>query len=83
MKLTLSEICKYGECTITSRNFSEGEKLLNSDYVIKCGRIATESIISWHTVANTRQSMENLMKSKEALMSMVLLPLSIALAKLV
>jgi len=43
MKLTLSEICKYGECTITSRNFSEGEKLLNSDYVIKCGRIATES----------------------------------------
>jgi len=43
MKLTLSEIYKYGECTITSRNFSEEEKLLNSDYVIKCGRVATES----------------------------------------
>lgn len=43
MRLELSEICKYGACTVSSRNFREGEKLLNSNYITKCGRIRTES----------------------------------------
>lgn len=46
MKLTLAEICKYGECTITSRNFSEGEKLLNADYLSKCGRLEVEGDVN-------------------------------------
>lgn len=41
MKLTLSSICEYGKCTIGSRNLTLGEQLLNSNYLLLCGRINT------------------------------------------
>ena len=43
MKLNLGEIFKFGDCTCTSRNFVEGEKVLNSNHILKCGRVSNKS----------------------------------------
>ncbi|XP_014206437.1 uncharacterized protein LOC106637964 [Copidosoma floridanum] len=55
MKLMLAEICKYGECTIASKNFVEGEKLLNADYLLKCGTLTTHNDNGYDIVAYCRQ----------------------------
>ena len=39
MKITLQEIFKFAQCTVTSRNLIEGERLLNSKHIIKCGKL--------------------------------------------
>lgn len=38
MRLSLSEICAFTQSTPTSRNFVEGEKVLNAGHIIFCGR---------------------------------------------
>ena len=44
MQLNLGEIFKFGDCTCTSRNFVEGEKVLNSNHILKCGRVPNKSL---------------------------------------
>ena len=39
MRLETREMCKFAKCTITSRNFIEGERLLNAGHIMNCGRI--------------------------------------------
>lgn len=36
--LCLKEIFRYGDCTVTSRNFEEGEKLLKTGHIIAIGK---------------------------------------------
>lgn len=39
MKLSFSEIFKFAECTPTSRNFVEGEKVLQAGHIIFSGQL--------------------------------------------
>lgn len=39
MKLALADICRYGECNVSSRNFVEGEKFLNSKFILHCAKM--------------------------------------------
>lgn len=47
MKLTMAEICKFTQCTVSSRNYVKGEKVLNSKHVLICGKspVTSENII--------------------------------------
>ncbi|XP_043469594.1 uncharacterized protein LOC122503202 [Leptopilina heterotoma] len=38
MKLSISEICKFSDCTPSSRNFVEGERVWQADHIIFCGQ---------------------------------------------
>lgn len=39
MHLSISKICQFGKCTISSRNYVKGEKLLNANHILKCERM--------------------------------------------
>lgn len=40
--LRLSVIFEYARCTPASRNYIEGEKILNSKHLILCGKLEQE-----------------------------------------
>jgi len=44
MLLSLQDIFVFVKCTVNSRNLVEGECVLNSNQIILCGKIITESI---------------------------------------
>ena len=39
MRLEIGEVCKFAKCGVSSRNFVEGERLLNAGHVLNCGKI--------------------------------------------
>lgn len=43
MKLPMAEICKFANCTVSSRNYVEGEKVLNSKHILLCGKLGLTS----------------------------------------
>lgn len=49
MRLTTAEVCRYGNCTPTSRHYLEGERILNAkprSHLLNCGKTGfTDSII--------------------------------------
>ena len=45
MKLLMQEICQFAKCTPSSRNYIEGERVLNSGHVIYCGKEHDESVV--------------------------------------
>ena len=34
----MAEVCRFAQCTVSSRNYVEGEKVLNSKHVLICGK---------------------------------------------
>ena len=39
MRLEIGEVWKFAKCGVSSRNFVEGETLLNAGHVLNCGKI--------------------------------------------
>ena len=39
MRLEIGKVCKFAKCGVSSRNFVEGERLLNAGHVLNCGKI--------------------------------------------
>ncbi|OXU16648.1 hypothetical protein TSAR_000744 [Trichomalopsis sarcophagae] len=46
----------FGDCTVTSRNFVEGEKVLASKHILKCGKVNTNSVNSISLLAYCLQT---------------------------
>ena len=38
LSLAVKEICRYGACTPDSRNFQEGEKVINAGHILVIGK---------------------------------------------